>query len=64
MDAIAPEFAKRLLNRDFANLVKRIQAGGKLSRTERTMLIWAAMALLINSPRALLLSRTLGSIES
>jgi len=38
MDAIAPELAKRLLNRDFANLVKRVQAGGKLSRNERAML--------------------------
>ena len=38
MDAIPPDVAKRLLNRDFANLVKRVQAGGKLSRNERAML--------------------------
>lgn len=38
MDSMAPEFAKRLLNRDFANLVKRVQSGGKLSRAERAML--------------------------
>ena len=38
MDAIPPDVAKKLLNRDFANLVKRVQAGGKISRTERAML--------------------------
>ena len=38
MDAIPPDIAKKLLNRDFANLVKRVQAGGKISRTERAML--------------------------
>jgi hypothetical protein len=38
MDAIPPDVAKRLLSRDFANLVKRVQSGGKLSRTERAML--------------------------
>ena len=38
MDAIPPDVAKRLLNRDFANLVKRVQAGGKISRAERAML--------------------------
>src|ERR1051325_10691385 len=38
MDAIPPDVAKKLLNRDFANLVKRVQAGGKMSRTERAML--------------------------
>ena len=26
MDAIPPDVAKKLLNRDFANLVKRVQA--------------------------------------
>jgi len=38
MDAIPPDLAKKLLNRDFANLVKRVQAGSKISRTERAML--------------------------
>ena len=38
MDAIPPEIAKKLLNRDFANLVKRVQNGGKLNRSERAML--------------------------
>ena len=38
MDSIPPDVAKKLLNRDFANLVKRVQAGGKISRTERAML--------------------------
>src|SRR5438094_979385 len=38
MDVIPPDVAKRLLNRDFANLVKRVQSGGKISRTERAML--------------------------
>jgi len=38
MDAIPPDVAKKLLNRDFANLVKRVQAGSKISRTERAML--------------------------
>jgi hypothetical protein len=38
MDAIPPDVARKLLNRDFANLVKRVQAGGKISRAERAML--------------------------
>lgn len=38
MDAIPPDVAKKLLNRDFANLVKRVQAGGKISRAERSLL--------------------------
>jgi hypothetical protein len=38
MDAIPPDVAKKLLNRDFANLVKRVQNGGKLNRSERAML--------------------------
>jgi hypothetical protein len=38
MDTIPPEIAKKLLNRDFANLVQRVQRGGKLSRSERAML--------------------------
>ncbi len=37
MDSILPGVAKKLLNRVFANLVKRVQAGGKISRTERAM---------------------------
>jgi hypothetical protein len=35
---IAPEIARKLLNRDFANLaqrVQRVQRGGKLNRAER-----------------------------
>ena len=35
MDSSPRDVAKKLLNRDFANLVKRVQAGGKISRTER-----------------------------
>jgi hypothetical protein len=38
MDSIPPDVAKKLLNRDFANLVQRVQRGGKLSRSERAML--------------------------
>lgn len=38
MDSIPPDVAKKLLNRDFANLVKRVQAGGKISRAERSLL--------------------------
>ena len=38
MDAVAPDIAKKLLTRDFANLVGRVQKGGKLTRTERSML--------------------------
>ena len=38
METIAPELAKKLLNRDFANLAQRVQRGGKLNRTERAML--------------------------
>lgn len=38
MDTIPPDLAKKLLNRDFANLVKRVQNGDKLSRSERAML--------------------------
>jgi hypothetical protein len=50
MDAIAPELAKRLLNRDFANLVKRVQAGGKLSRAERAMLQLMAIGVETSGP--------------
>jgi hypothetical protein len=35
MDTIAPEIARKLLNRDFANLAQRVQRGGKLNRAER-----------------------------
>ena len=38
MDTIPADVAKRLLNRDFANLIKRVQSGGKISRAERGML--------------------------
>ena len=38
MDTIAPEIARKLLNRDFANLAQRVQRGGNLSRAERAML--------------------------
>ena len=30
MDSIPPDVAKKLLNRDFADLVKRVQAGGNV----------------------------------
>ena len=35
---IAPDLARKLLHKDFANLVQRVQRGGKLSRLERSML--------------------------
>ena len=35
---IPPDLARKLLSKDFANLVQRVQRGGKLSRTERSML--------------------------
>ena len=38
MDTVAPDIARRLLSRDFANLVARVQKGGKLTRVERSML--------------------------
>ena len=38
MDAVPPDVAKKLLTRDFANLVGRVQKGGKLTRAERAML--------------------------
>jgi len=38
MESISPDIAKKLLNRDFANLVSRVQKGGKLTRNERAML--------------------------
>ncbi len=38
MDSVAPDIARKLLSRDFANLVSRVQKGGKLTRAERAML--------------------------
>jgi len=35
---LPPDVARKLLNKDLANLVKRVQHGGKLSRNERSML--------------------------
>ena len=55
MDAIPPDVARKLLNRDFANLVKRVQAGGKLSRTERAMLQSMAATTLGARARGVLL---------
>jgi hypothetical protein len=38
MDSVSPDIAKKLLSKDFANLVGRVQKGGKLTRAERAML--------------------------
>lgn len=38
MEAVSPDIAKKLLSRDFANLIGRVQKGGKLTRAERAML--------------------------
>jgi len=38
MDTISPEIAQKLLNRDFANLIQRVQRGGNLSQSERAKL--------------------------
>jgi len=38
MEPIPPEVARKLLNRDFSNLIQRVQGGGKLTRSERNML--------------------------
>jgi hypothetical protein len=38
MQTVSPDIAKKLLSRDFANLVGRVQKGGKLTRAERSML--------------------------
>ncbi len=38
MNNVAPDIARKLLSRDFANLVSRVQKGGKLTRAERAML--------------------------
>jgi DNA-binding transcriptional regulator YiaG len=38
MEQIPPEVARKILTRDFSNLISRVQSGGKLSRGERAML--------------------------
>jgi len=38
MDTISPEIAAKLLNRDFANMIQRVQKGGTLSQAERAKL--------------------------
>ena len=38
MESVSPDIAKKLLSRDFTNLVGRVQKGGKLTRAERAML--------------------------
>jgi len=38
MDALSPDIARKLLNRDVANLAQRVQRGGNLTRSERVML--------------------------
>ncbi len=38
MEPVSPDVAKKLLSRDFANLIARVQKGGKLTRAERAML--------------------------
>jgi len=38
MEQVPPDLARKLLNRDFSNLIKRVQDGGKLTRAERAML--------------------------
>ena len=38
MESVSPDIAKKLLTRDFTNLVARVQKGGKLTRAERAML--------------------------
>jgi hypothetical protein len=44
MDTISPDIAKKLLTRDFANLIQRVQRGGNLSRSERVALQCLAAA--------------------
>ncbi len=41
MDSISADIAKKLLDCDFANLGKRVQADGKMNCTERAM--WQAI---------------------
>ena len=36
--SLPPDLARKLLNKDLANLVHRVHKGGKLTRAERTML--------------------------
>lgn len=38
MESLPPDIARRILNRDLSNLIRRVQGGGKLSRQERSML--------------------------
>jgi phage terminase Nu1 subunit (DNA packaging protein) len=38
MDPLSPDIARKLLNRDFANLAQRVHRGGNLSRSERAIL--------------------------
>jgi hypothetical protein len=38
MEQVPPDVARKLLNRDFTNLIKRVQEGGKLTKAERAML--------------------------
>jgi hypothetical protein len=38
MEQVPPDIARKLLSRDFTNLVGRVQKGGKLTRAERSML--------------------------
>jgi hypothetical protein len=38
MEQVPPDVARKLLNRDFSNLIKRVQEGGKLTKAERAML--------------------------
>ena len=36
--SLPPDLARKLLNKDLANLVQRVHKGGKLTRAERAML--------------------------
>ena len=44
MDTISPDIAKKVLSRDFANLIQRVQRGGNLSPSERATLQGMAAA--------------------
>ena len=44
MDTISPDIAKKVLSRDFANLIQRVQRGGNLSQSERATLEGLAAA--------------------
>lgn len=50
MEKVSPDVARKLLNRDFANLVQRVQSGEKLTRTERSMLQAMAAASSDSAP--------------